>query len=156
VELDAGLRQALSYDRSEPPSVWSMKVRALASAGWLDSAHESLRAVPAADLQHLPCDRDYAGTLGHLARAALLLGAREYIEALMPLLEPLAAITCIHVSFHPEGSGAHLLGLLADARGRRAPALEWLRQGADLEARLGLSRCEAEARERIEVLEGAG
>jgi hypothetical protein len=147
--LDERLRRALSYERSDPPGIWAMKVRALASAGWVEAAHASLRAVAPADLAKLPCDRDYLGTLGHLARAALQLGAQEYVKSLYSLLLPYPERFSIHVSFLAEGSVAQLLGLLASALGEQPKAETHLRAGVAHNERAGLARRAAEARSQL-------
>lgn len=47
----------------------------------------------------LPCDRDYLGTLGHLARATLLLGALDYASVLYRLLTPYPEAFAGHLDF---------------------------------------------------------
>ncbi len=147
--LDESLRRGLTFDPTEPPSIWSMKVRALSAAGYLDAANAALRAVPARALAKLPCDRDYLGTLAHLARAALQLGARDYVAELHALLEPYAERICVHVSFYPEGSGAHLLGVLSAELGERSRAIELLQQGVAADEAAGLTQRAAEARRQL-------
>jgi hypothetical protein len=147
--LDATLRRALAYERSDPPSVWSMKVRALATAGWVEAAHASLRALEASELAKLPCDRDYLGTLGHLARAALLLGARDYAQALYPLLAPYPEHFATHVSFWAEGSVSQLLGMLAAELGQGSQAIAHLQAGIAQNERAGLVRAADQARAQL-------
>jgi hypothetical protein len=145
-ELDGAARSSLGYDASEPPSVWALKVRALATAGLSSDARVALRAVTAANLAKLPCDRDYLGTLGHLARAALLLNALDYAEAIYPLLLPHPQYFASQVSFLCEGSVSQLLGMLAHALGRRADAVAHLEVGISANERAGLAPRAAEAR----------
>jgi len=168
---DAELRGALAPEPDDPPNVWSMKVRALAALGRRDDALRALHAVAPARLCALPCDRDYLGTLGALARAALALQAAAYFEPLYASLAPYPRCFAAHVAFVCEGSVAHLLGLLASALGRRALALEQLELGlaeseraglllCSLQARLDLARClttggSASERQRGEQLERA-
>lgn len=154
--LDESLRRCLLYDRTEPPSVWSMKVRALAAAGWVEAADTSLRAVPAASLSKLPCDRDYLGTLGHLTRAALQLGAEDYYESLYGLLAPHVDRFCTHVSFGAEGAVPQLLGMLASALGWRSDAIAHMETAVEMNARAGLTRREAEAQAQLAELRAGG
>jgi tetratricopeptide (TPR) repeat protein len=144
--LDDGVRSSLEYDASEPPSVWAFKVRALATAGLSGEARAALSAVTVANLAKLPCDRDYLGTLGHLARAALLLNALDYAEAIYPLLEPYPEHFASQVSFLCEGSVSQLLGMLAHALGRRERAVAHLEAGIDANERAGFAPRAAEAR----------
>jgi hypothetical protein len=146
VSIGDAQRSALAFDSSEPPSIWSMKVRALAAAGLVDDATSVLQAVPPAALSDLPCGAHYLGTLGHLTRAALLLRARDYLAALYPLLERYPDLFAGHVSFLCEGSVPHLLGAVAHALGRRAEAVAHLERGVAMNDRAGLLRCAAEAR----------
>lgn len=146
---DEGTFNALAYDASEPPNIWSMKVRALAAAGLLDQARINLRAVAPAELARLPCDTHYLGTLGHLARAALALGALDYVRALHPLLARYPQHFAGHISFHCEGAVPHLLGLLALADGRREAAREQLQQGLAMSRAAGFRTLAGEAREQL-------
>jgi DNA-binding winged helix-turn-helix (wHTH) protein len=118
--LDADMRTALRFDASDPPSIWSLKVRAAVSCGWLDEARASLRSVAAADLAKLPCDRDILGTLGHLARAALALKEADYVAALYAMLARYRDGFAVGVAFLSEGSVQQLLGMLAPAQARAA------------------------------------
>jgi DNA-binding winged helix-turn-helix (wHTH) protein len=140
---------ALAYDPSEPPNIWSMKVRALAAGGLLDQARTSLRAVQPAELAKLPCDSHYLGTLGHLTRAALSLGALDYVRALRQLLARYPEHFAGHISFLCEGAVPHLLGLMALAEGRREQAREQFRQGIALSTAAGFGPLAQEAREQL-------
>ncbi|HKU37482.1 MAG TPA: AAA family ATPase [Polyangiales bacterium] len=146
VSSDAELRAALAYDATDPPSIWSMKVRSLAAAGSSDEALALLRAVPLTALADLPCDANYLGTLGHLARAALLLGARDYMAALYPLLARFPNAFAVHISIFCEGSVAQLLGSMARALGRRAEAPGHLERAITLEETAGFTLCAARSR----------
>jgi DNA-binding winged helix-turn-helix (wHTH) protein/tetratricopeptide (TPR) repeat protein len=146
ISVDDALRNALEFDSSEPSSIWSMKVRALAAAGLRDEARAMLEAVPAGALADLPCDPHYLGTLGHLARAALLLGARDYISALYPLLARYPDAFAGHLSFLSEGSVSGLLGALAHALGKRTEAIAHLEHGIRMNEHAELPMCAAEAR----------
>jgi hypothetical protein len=146
----AELHGALGSDSGDPPSIWALKVRALANAGLHAEARRALYLRPAAQLALLPCDRDHLGTLGALARAAVALGARDYVHAIYPLLEPHARHFAVHVSFLCEGSVAELLGLLAHALGRRGDAVGHLELGVAISERAGLRGCEAQARSELD------
>ena len=127
--IDDALRNGLELDGGEPPGIWSLKLRALCALGLLDEARAMLRAVPADRLAQLPCDSEYLGTLGHLARSALALDARDHMAALLALLEPYPQLYSAHVSFLCEGAMPQLLGMLAHALGRREQALAALETG---------------------------
>ena len=144
--LDDAMRSALEFDAGDPPSLWSLSMRALASAGLVDEARASLRAVSPADLRHLPCDSYYLGTLGHLARTALSIDALDYAEVLYALLTPYPDYFAGHVSFLCEGSVSQLLGMLAHALGRRADAIAHFELGITSNERAGFEPRAAEAR----------
>jgi hypothetical protein len=105
-----------------------------------------LRAVPAAKLAELPCDTDYVGTLGHLARAALMLNALDYVEAVYPLLARYPEHFAGQVSFLCEGSVSQLLGMLAHALGRHVEAVSRFEAGIVANERVGFVPRTAEAR----------
>jgi DNA-binding winged helix-turn-helix (wHTH) protein len=144
--LDDAVRSALDFETKGPPSIWSMKVRALAAAGLLGEARAALRAVAPGDLARLPCDGCWLGTLGNVARAALLLNALDYAEAVYTLLLPYPDRFAGHVGFLCDGSVAQLLGMLAHALGRHAPAAEHLTAGLAADERAGFAPRAAEAR----------
>jgi tetratricopeptide (TPR) repeat protein len=150
------LRETLAQDEGDRPNIWSLKLRALAAAGCVTEARAALQLVRPGDLAKLPCDRDYLGTLGALARVALQLQALDYAEALFALLAPYPQHFAVSISFFCEGSVSQLLGMLAHALGRRTQALEYLRDAvliserAELDAqaedaRRELARCNASA-----------
>jgi DNA-binding winged helix-turn-helix (wHTH) protein len=137
---------ALALDADDPPSVWSMRVRALTAAGLLEHARAALHRVAAADLARLPCDRDWLGTLGALARAALALQDHAYMDALYALLSPYPEHFAAHISFFCEGSVSQLLGMLAVALDRRAAAVVHFEAAIACSDAAGLTLCAAEAR----------
>lgn len=165
--LDEQLRRALDYAPSDPPGVWSMKLRALATAGLVDEARAGLRAWSKEDIVRLPCDSSYLGTLGHLSRTVLVLDALDYAESLYDLLAPHQDRFCGHVAFLCEGSVPQVLGALAHGLGRVEAARAHFEAGIAMndragfaprgaEARLQLARClldEGDARERARALE---
>lgn len=123
-DLRSPLYYVCTYDDGDPPSVWSMKVRLLAATGRHRDAKRELDRVAPVRLAALPRDRDYLGTLGALARAALVLGARDYCEALYPFLVPYEDHFAVHVSFICEGSVGQLCGELSAALGQSVAAHE--------------------------------
>jgi hypothetical protein len=132
---------ALSPDDGDRPNLWSMKIRALHAIGRTAEARAALQRVPASRLAALPCDRDYLGTLGAIARVAIDLNEREYIEALYPLLAPYPEHFAVNASFVCEGSVSELLAQLARALGRPNEALEHARVAAEIEPRMGSIAC---------------
>ncbi|MET0343276.1 MAG: AAA family ATPase [Polyangiales bacterium] len=151
VELDEPLRKELAYDASEPPSIWSMKVRALAALGLLDEGRAALRAIgSASDLRRLPCDTHFLGTIAHVGRAALKLNDLAYAEVAYQLLLPYAERHYAgHVSFLCEGSVAHVLGALAHGLGRPLAAIAHLERGVVMDERAGLAPRAAECRDLL-------
>lgn len=144
--LDDALRSALEHEPSDPPAVWSLKVRALAALGLREEARAALYAVPPSELARLPQDSQYLGTLGHLTRAALALSAHEQLEALAPLLARHRDAYAGHYAFWCEGAVPQLLAMVACARGRHNEALEQWERAIAMNERAGLTlRC-AEAR----------
>ena len=112
----------------------------------MSEAARQLSEVKPAALAELPCDRDYLGTLGSLTRAALALDARDYLEALEPLLRPYAELIMTNIAFYCEGSGSQLLGLIAARSGRYNDARELLSQAVALSEQRGLGAIAAQAR----------
>jgi hypothetical protein len=143
---DERLARVLAYSAEDPPSIWALKARALAACGSTDEAWAALRAVESAALSRLPCDRDYLGTLGHLTRTALSLGALDYAAVLYTLLSPFPEQFAGHVDFYCEGSVEQLLGMLASALGQTSAALTHLEAGLALNERFGLAARSAETR----------
>jgi len=147
--LDDALRRALDFEHRDPPSIWAMKVRALAAVGLHNEALGVLRARSPLDLLRLPCDSQLLGTLGHLTRACVQLSAHEYVEALERRLRAYPEHYAVHFSFLCEGSVPHLLGMLALLSGRHADAISLLEAGIGMSERAGLGPCEADARWRL-------
>ena len=140
------LLQWMAADPDDPPNIWALKVRTLSAAGYASEAMRQLAEVPSTQLAQLPCDRDYLGTLGALTRAALALDAREYLEALVPLLQPYTDLFATNIAFYCEGSVAQLLGLIAARLGRQVEAQQLLTEGISASDRHGLGACAAQAR----------
>ena len=136
----------MAADPDDPPNIWALKVRTLSAAGHASEAQRQLAEVSPAQLAALPCDRDHLGTLGALTRAALALDAREYLEALVPLLTPYADLFATNIAFYCEGSGGQLLGLIAARLGRVAEAQQLLSDAIEHSERRGLRACAAQAR----------
>ena len=151
-EVDKNLLSALAYDASEPPSIWSLKVRALSAMGLGDEARSALSAVPIDALVKLPCDSYYLGTLGHIARASILTQNLDYAEVVYTMLEPYTEWFSGQLSFFSEGSVSQLLGMIAHALRRYELATQHFEEGIykndqsgfvlrALEARLQLGLC---------------
>ncbi len=137
--LDAAYHAALQYQASDPPGIWALKVRALAGSGQLDEARNALRVMSPSELRELPCDRDYLGTLGHLARVALLLRETEYAKTLYDMLGPHGEYFAVSASFWCEGAVAQLLGMLARDAGEPDAVIPHLRAGLRHSERAGLT-----------------
>jgi DNA-binding winged helix-turn-helix (wHTH) protein len=146
LQLDTAELHALRYDSSDPPSLWSIKIRALARVGAHADAQMALHALTTQQLGELPCDRDLLGTLGHVVRAALLVGANDYAKQAAECLAPYRDSYAAHVGFLCEGSIPHLLGAVALALGDVERAVVELEQGLARDEQAGLSRSAGEAR----------
>lgn len=143
---NASHRCDLQLEPEDPPGIWALKVRILAAAGQHKQATLALRSIPVGQLDVLPHDRDYLGTLGSLARAARHLNAMDYIEALYELLSPHETRFAAHLSFLCEGSVPQLLGELAFALGRHSRARAHLEEGIRCCERAGFIVCAAQGR----------
>jgi DNA-binding winged helix-turn-helix (wHTH) protein len=143
--MPAAWQRALQPDAYDQPNIWALKVRALAANGSLDEARSALTLVPAQRLSHLPCDREYLGTLGALSRAALSLNAEEYTRTLYGLLSPYPDHFAVNLSFYCEGSVSHLLGLLARSFGDRERAARHFEKAVLASERAGLLPSASEA-----------
>jgi DNA-binding winged helix-turn-helix (wHTH) protein/tetratricopeptide (TPR) repeat protein len=152
VTVDDATRRALELSGVEPPSMWSMKVRALASADLRHEALTALQLVPPSRLEALPEDAAYLGTLGHLTRAALRLGALDYAEALYRLLARRPDVFSAQFSFLSEGAVPQLLGMLAAALGKRRTALDYFERAIAMNEGAGLALRAAEARAQRRAL----
>jgi eukaryotic-like serine/threonine-protein kinase len=137
---------ALAPGASDPPSVWGIKVRALAAAGLQDVARAALHAVAPEALARLPRDRDHLGTLGALTRAALQLGSLPYVQALYAQLEPYSDRFAVQAGSLCEGSVAQLRGMLALALGRDVEAIAQLEASIEHSERAGFTLCALSAR----------
>jgi hypothetical protein len=139
-------RTVLAPDPADPPSVWSIKVRALAARGDRREAHIALSMLPATELARLPCDRDYLGTLGSLVHAAIFVGALDYMDVLYELLAPYENHFAAHVAFSCQGSVAQLRGMLAHRLGRPLEAVRLLQLGSALCEQAGFRPAAEQAR----------
>jgi DNA-binding winged helix-turn-helix (wHTH) protein len=144
--------RALEHRAWDPPGLWALKLRALASAGFLDDARAALRLVAPDALAQLPSDSQYLGTLGHLTRAALALDAREYFEPLLSLLLRHPSYFSAQLSFLCEGSMLSLAGRLLLALDRKDEAMTQLQEGLAAEQRAGLAGCAVETERLLRAL----
>lgn len=151
-ELDPALQlteselSALGYDVSDPPSLWSLKLRALASVGAHQEARTALLAIAPSDLAALPSDRDLLGTLGHIAHAAALVSARAHAWQAAERLGRYRGAYAIHVGALCEGSVPHVLGVVALTLGEFERAVHELEEGLARDEQAGLLRCAGYAR----------
>jgi tetratricopeptide (TPR) repeat protein len=130
----------------DSPSVLGLKLRAAVDVGRPDIVRMAFGEFVQRGLARLPCDRDHLGVLGHLALAALMLEDREHVELLFRLLEPHAAMFAADLSFHSDGSVAHVVGQLARYLGRRDAALAYFHDAVLSNDRFGLRARAAESR----------
>jgi hypothetical protein len=139
----SGLLAELGPADNDRPNMWAMKLRGLQAAGATALARSALYRVPAARLGVLPCDRDYLGTLGALARVSIALHEPEYSAALYKLLAPYPDCFAVNVSFVCEGPVGQLLGALARSLGWNAKADAHFAAAAKLRSDVGaVSRLE--------------
>ena len=143
----------LAPDPADPPSIWSIKVRALAARGDRREAHIALSMFPAKQLTRLPCDRDYLGTLGSLVHAALAVDALDYMAALYELLAPYESHFAAHVAFACQGSVAQLRGMLAHRLGHPIEAIRLLKLGSALCEQAGFKPSAEQARLELASLQ---
>lgn len=146
VAKDDDLRRALAVDGWDPPGIVAMKVRALAVAGLRDEARSALARIAPEDIAELPVDSQYLGTLGHLARAALLLGLREYAEALLRAFGPYGDYFAASAAFQVDGAVPQLVGMLLRMLGRNAEAQLALERGIGMNEGAGFVMRAAETR----------
>ena len=146
---------ALTACAADPPNVWSIKVRALAAAGGAceTRARSLLRSVPSERLRSLPVDRDHLGTLGALARAALLLDEPSYAHALYDALLPFPDHFAAQVTFYCEGATAALLGDLARALKQRDAARAHYLHAIARSERAGFTWAASQARAALSSLD---
>lgn len=152
-ELSSAAPPALAPDPSDTPNIWALKVRALQASGCLDEARSALQLVPAERLAQLPCDREYLGTLGALARAALALHTTAYMRSIYECLRPFARWFAVNISGFCEGSISLLLGLLSLRLGEAQRALQHFEAAVQYSERAGYAASLAEARRERSRLE---
>jgi hypothetical protein len=139
--------RALAYEVEDPPSIWAMKVRALAGLGRLDEARSSLRVLDPSAIALLPCDTHYLGTLSMMVHACIALEERSYFA---PLAEALGRHPDAFASYPfaiCDGPVVYLLALLAEAEGKTDKAL-W-QDTLELSERAGFVATASEARRRV-------
>jgi DNA-binding winged helix-turn-helix (wHTH) protein len=145
-ELDAAARRALAYEAGDPPSLWALKLRTLATAGQLDQARTALRAVSASELALLPCDRDLLGTLGDVVHTALLVGSLDHAQSAAQRLAHWREHYVVGVTFSCQGAVPQLLGMVAQAEADLDRAVDELEQGLALDLAAGLTVAAVRAR----------
>ncbi len=138
-------------DPNDPPNVLALKLRTHLDLGQPEVARAILADFSARGIERLPCDRDYLGTLGHLAAAAAALGERPAAQALHDLLAPYAEYFATDVSLHCRGSIAHFLGVLARALGRLPEAVARFEHAVARNDAFGLRLRAADSRYELAV-----
>ena len=133
----ASYEQTMMPDESDCPFRRARKIRFLAELGDVEAARRILRELPSEALSRLPHDRDYLGTLVHLAVASLATNDLNHVEALYTLLSPYPNFYAADLSFHCDGSVAHFLGLLAGALGLARESVEHFEQALNANERAG-------------------
>lgn len=146
---DTTAHQVLAPQSDDPPNIWALKVRALSAAGVTEEARSALALVPARRLSQLPCSREYLGTIGALARAALELDAADYLSEAYTLLSVFPDYFAVNVSFYCEGPVPLLLGLIAERLGKAQDARTHLELAVIHGSRAGMPAHAAEARRAL-------
>jgi DNA-binding winged helix-turn-helix (wHTH) protein len=135
----ASYTESVAPAESDCPFRRARKIRFLAEMGAIPAARGILQEVPPESLSRLPHDRDYLGTLGHLAVASIATNSMSHAAALYELLSPYAHMFAADVGLHCDGSVAHFLGLLAAALGRAREPVEHLERALDANDRAGFA-----------------
>jgi hypothetical protein len=148
-ELCDSRRSALVPDAYDPPNIWALNLRALESAGAFEDARSALLLVPADRLHELPCDRDFLGTMGALARTALRLEAQSYVRVIYECLSPFPEYFALNISGFCEGSVSLLLGLLAQFMGEARRACDHFEEAIVFSQRAGFPSSVVEARHEL-------
>jgi hypothetical protein len=130
----------------DSPGVLAIKLRATVDMGRVDVAQTVFAEFVQRGFERLPCDRDYLGVLGHLARAAILLEERGRAQVLFTLLEPHAALFASDISFHSDGAVAHVVGLLARYLEQRSVAVAQFQAAVTHNDRMGMRARATESR----------
>jgi DNA-binding winged helix-turn-helix (wHTH) protein len=133
----ASYTETMEAEESDCPFRRARKIRFLAEMGAIPTARVVLQELPAETLSRLPRDRDYLGTLAHLAVGSLATNSLRHADALYELLSPYAHMYTADLSLHCDGSVAHFLGLLAGALGRTRESIKHLVCALDANDRAG-------------------
>jgi len=120
----------------DSPAILSIKLRAALDLGKLDIVHAVFSEFVQRGIARLPSDRDYLGVLGHLGWSAIALDERARAAELYELLAPHARLFATDISFHSDGSVAHVLGLLARYLGKSDEAIACFRASAHANERM--------------------
>ncbi len=135
----AGRENGVVLQESDCPYKWARKVRSLVELGATDKARAALLDLPPESLGRLPHDRDYLGTLAHLAVASTATRCLGHAEALYSLLAPYPHFHAADLSLHCDGSVAHFLGTLGRSLGREREAAGHLEDALDRNERAGFA-----------------
>jgi hypothetical protein len=148
-QLGVSSHTLLAPDAHDPPHIWALKLRMLEHAGALDEARSALELVPAERLSELPCDREFLGCMGSLARTAVRLQADAYTQIIYECLSPFPEHFAVNLSGYCEGSVSLLLGLLARAAGDTERAAQHFEAAVSYSEQAAFTRSAAEAREML-------
>ncbi|MFI5305868.1 MAG: ATP-binding protein [Polyangiales bacterium] len=139
-------------DSGDPPNMLALKLRTQLELGRSEAARAILADFASRGLRRLPCDRDYLGTLTHLAAAAAALGEHEHAKTLHELLAPYADYFAADISLHCRGSIAHWLGLLDRSLGRLPNAVASLERAVRNNDTFGLLPRAVESRYELALI----
>ncbi len=131
------LESTLVPQEADCPYRWARKMRSLVELGAGEKARTALDELPSDRLERLPHDRDYLGTLVHLAVVSIATGSRSHAEVLYTLLSPYPHLHAADLSMHCDGSVSRFLGSLARSLGRRQEAERHLEEALERNERAG-------------------
>jgi DNA-binding SARP family transcriptional activator/tetratricopeptide (TPR) repeat protein len=136
-ELEAPLRELVARNPNRP--AWRAGLATLlCETGRSDEAHAELEVVARAGLETIPLDGDWMIAITLLADVATALNDTERAELVYELLLPFGqANVVIGLGAVCLGPTSRYLGRLALTMGRRADALEQLRQAIEANTALG-------------------
>jgi DNA-binding winged helix-turn-helix (wHTH) protein len=111
---------------SDCPYRRARKIRSLVELGAVEKARSALYELPSDRLERLPHDRDYLGTLVHLAVASVATRSEAHAQSVYALLSPYPHLFAADLSMHCDGAVSRFLGMLARSLGRTQEAVHHL------------------------------
>ena len=133
------LESTLVPQEADCPYRWARKMRSLVELGAGERARSALHELPSERLERLPHDRDYLGTLVHLAVVSIATSSPAHAEVLYALLSPHSHLHAADLSMHSDGSVSRFLGSLARSMGRRQEAAQHLEEALERNERAGFA-----------------